>query len=63
MWMNNQKNDKKKSISEKYSKYVHIGEKRAMKEFPVIKKILRNPEIQKELKLSKEEIEFVEERN
>lgn len=59
IWMNNQKNEKKKSISEKFSKYVHIGEKRAMNEFPVIRIILKNPEIQKELKLTEEEIEFV----
>ncbi len=59
IWMNNQKNEKKKSISEKFSKYVHVGLKRAMNEFPVIRIILKNPEIQKELKLSEEEIEFV----
>ncbi|MBI2042845.1 replication factor C large subunit [Candidatus Pacearchaeota archaeon] len=60
IWLNNQKNEKKKSIAGKYASFVHIGEKRAMNEFPVIKNILRNPEIQKELKLSEEEIEFVE---
>ena len=60
IWLNNQKNEKKKSISQKYANHVHIGEKRAMNEFPVIKNILKNPEIQKELRLSEEEIEFVE---
>ncbi|MEK6842754.1 MAG: replication factor C large subunit [Nanoarchaeota archaeon] len=63
IWLNNQKNEKKKSIAGKYASYVHIGEKRAMNEFPVIKYILKNPEIQKELRLSEEEIEFVERGN
>src|SRR3989338_3345158 len=60
IWMNNQKNLQKKSISSKYSKYVHIGGKRAMKEFPIIKNIIKsNPQIQKELKLSEDEIEYL----
>jgi replication factor C large subunit len=60
IWLNNQKTVYKKSISQKYSSYVHIGQKRAMAEFPVIKQILKmNPEIQKELKLEEPEIEFL----
>jgi len=60
MWMNNQRTIKKKSIAEKYAAYVHVGKKRAMREFPVIKQILENPEIRKELKLSEEEIGYLE---
>ena len=61
IWLNNLRTAKKKSIAQKYSKYVHVGEKRAMKEFPLIKKILiSNPKIQKELRLSDEEIEYLE---
>ncbi|PIN89707.1 hypothetical protein COU57_05545 [Candidatus Pacearchaeota archaeon CG10_big_fil_rev_8_21_14_0_10_32_14] len=61
IWMNNQKNLKKKTICSKYAKYVHIGEKRAMHEFPVIEKIINsNPAIKKELKLSDEEIAYLE---
>jgi replication factor C large subunit len=60
IWLNNQKTVFKKTISQKYSRYVHIGQKRAMSEFPVIKQILKaNPEIQKELKLDESEIEFL----
>jgi replication factor C large subunit len=60
IWLNNQKTVYKKTISQKYSSYVHIGQKRAMSEFPTIKQILRsNPEIQKELKLEEPEIEYL----
>lgn len=60
IWLNNQRTAKKKSISEKYAAYVHVGTKRAMHEFPVIKQILiSNPQIQKELKLSEEEVEYL----
>jgi len=60
IWLNNQRTIKKKSISIKYAKCVHVGEKRAMKEFPVIKQILKNKKIRQELKLSDEEIEYLE---
>jgi len=60
IWMNNQKTAQKKSICEKYSEHVHISKKRAMSEFPVIKQIIKsNPEIQKELKLEEEEINYL----
>jgi len=60
IWMNNQKTMKKKSIAKKYARYVHVGEKRAMKEFPVIKLILKsNPKTQEELKLTPEEIDYI----
>jgi replication factor C large subunit len=62
IWLNNQRTIKKKSIAQKYSRYVHVGEKRAMKEFPIIKMIINsNPQIQKELKLSEEELEYLKE--
>jgi replication factor C large subunit len=60
MWLNNRRIEKKKTISKKYSRYVHVGEKRALKEFPTIKQFLLKPEIQKELKLSEDEIEYLE---
>ncbi len=61
IWMNNQKNAKKKTIASKYASHVHIGEKRAMFEFPVIEKIINsNTQIKKDLKLSDEEIEYLE---
>ncbi len=60
IWLNNQQIMKKKSITEKYAQYVHVGKKRALNEFPIIKQILRNEEIRKELRLSDEEIEYLE---
>jgi replication factor C large subunit len=60
IWMNNQKTIQKKSIAGKYSEFVHVSKRRAMSEFPVIKQILKsNPAVQKELKLSEEEIEYI----
>ena len=59
MWMNNQKTEKKKSIAVKYANYVHVGEKRAVAEFSMIKPFLMNPEVQKELKLSEEEVAYL----
>lgn len=59
IWLNNRKIEKKKSIAKKYARYVHVGEKRALKEFSIIKSFLINPQIQKELKLSEDEIEYL----
>ena len=60
IWLNNQRTFKKKSIAKKYARYVHVGEKRAMNEFPTIKNIINsNPTIQKELRLDGEEIEYL----
>ncbi len=60
IWLNNQRTAKKKSIAKKYAQYVHVGQKRAMNEFPIVKQILKNPEARKELKLTEEEIEYLE---
>jgi replication factor C large subunit len=60
IWLNNQKMEKKKTISKKYARYAHCSTKRAMMDFPVIKNILKSSKVQKELKLSEEEISFLE---
>lgn len=60
IWLHNQRTIHKKSIAQKYAHYVHVGEKRALNEFPILKEIIKsNPKIQKELRLSPEEIEYV----
>ena len=60
IWLNNQKTAKKKSIAKKYAAYVHVGFKRAMKEFPVIKQIIKaNSDIQKELRLDEDELTYL----
>ncbi len=60
IWLNNQRTMKKKSIAQKYAKYVHVGYKRAMNEFPIVKQIIKsNPSIAKELKLNEEEVGYL----
>lgn len=60
IWMNNRKTEKKKSISKKYARYTHVGLKRAMQEFSVLKPIIKNNiKIQKELGLSEDEIAYL----
>ncbi len=60
IWLNNQKTAKKKTISQKYARYVHCSTKRAMRDFPLIKNIiLSNPITTKNLNLTDEEIDFI----
>lgn len=64
IWLNNQKTAKRKSITQKYSKLVHVGEKRALHEYPIIKNIIKsNEKIQDELKLNEEEVAYLMEKN
>jgi replication factor C large subunit len=60
IWLQNQKYAKKKTIAAKYAKFVHISKKRAMKEFFLLPLIL-NKEARKTLKLSEDEIKFLDE--
>lgn len=61
IWLNNQRTIKKKSISQKYAKHVHINQKKALQEFHLIKMIINsNPEIKKQLKLTDDEIIYLE---
>lgn len=59
IWMNNQKIEKKKSIAKKFARLVHCSSKRAMRDFALLKPVLQQPEIQRQLKLSEEEIDFL----
>jgi len=59
IWLHNRKVEKKKSIAQKYARYVHVGLKRAMNEFPLIKEFLKNPFIQNELRLTTDEIDYL----
>ena len=59
IWLNNQKTFKKKSIAEKYARKTHVGQKRIMFEWEEVKNILKNPIVQKELKLDEEEISYL----
>lgn len=60
IWLNNQRTAKKKSIAKKYAAHVHVGQKRALREFPVIKQIIKsNLEIQKELRIDEDELAYL----
>jgi replication factor C large subunit len=59
IWLNNQKIAKKKSISQKYARYVHCSSKRAMRDFNLLKPILKQADVQKKLKMSEDEVEYI----
>jgi len=59
IWLNNQRIAKKKTIARKYASMVHCSIKRALRDFSVLKPILKNPKIQEKLDLSPEEIDYL----
>lgn len=59
IWLQNQRAAKKKTICEKYAKQCHVSIKKAMKEFLLIRQIINNPVAIKELKLTEEEIDYL----
>ncbi len=59
IWLNNQKHAKRKTISQKMAAKTHVGEKRILSEWNEVKNILKNPQIQKQLKLDEDEISYV----
>jgi len=60
IWLANRIYAHRKSISEKYAHLVHIGGKRAAREFPVIRQIINSSlDIQKQLKLTEEELAYL----
>lgn len=59
IWMNNQRTVQKKSIARKYAELVHCSVKRAMRDFELIRPVIKQENVQKQLKLSEEEIAFI----
>jgi len=59
IWLNNQKIVRKKTIAKKYAKLVHCSTKRIMRDFSLLKPILKQEDVQKKLKLSEEEVEYL----
>jgi replication factor C large subunit len=59
IWLNNQKIAKKKTIAKKYGHLVHCSTRRVMRDFSILKPILQNVGIQKQLRLSDEEVAFL----
>tara|TARA_Y100000310_G_C20591390_1_gene768225 strand:+ start:252 stop:1424 length:1173 start_codon:yes stop_codon:yes gene_type:complete len=60
IWLNNQKIAKKKTIAQKYARLTHCSTKRAMRDFNIIKPIIQKESVQKILKLSDDEIAFLQ---
>jgi hypothetical protein len=60
IWLQNQRALKKKTICEKYARHAHISVKTAMKDFMLLKIILKNEKIRKDLDLSSEEIIYLD---
>lgn len=59
IWLNNQKTAKKKTIAQKYAKHVHCSFKRVMRDFELLKPIMQKAEVQKQLNLEQDEIDFL----
>jgi len=59
IWLNNQKHAKRKTIAAKVAAKTHTGQKRILSEWNEIKNILKNPAIQKQLKLEVDEISYI----
>jgi replication factor C large subunit len=60
IWLQNQRAAKKKSICLKYAKHCHISSKTAMKDFMLLKIILQKNKIRENLKLTEEEIFYLD---
>jgi len=59
IWLHNQKTEKKKTIAKKYARLVHCSLKRVMRDFDLLRPILKQPGVQTQLKLSEEEMDFL----
>ena len=60
IWLQNQRAAKKKTICQKCAKHCHISTKTAMKDFMLLKMILQGTGIRGELKLSEDEIAYLD---
>jgi len=59
IWLNNKKRAKRKTIAEKMAEKTHVGQKRILSQWNEVKNILKNPEVQKQLKLDSDEINYI----
>ena len=60
IWLQNQRSAKKKSICQKYAKVCHISTKTAMRDFLLLRVILQNVKIREELKLTEDEVVYLD---
>ena len=59
IWIANEQNKNKNTIIAKYAKRIHCSKKKAMKEFYLVKHILKNDKLQAKLDLSEQEIAYI----
>ena len=59
IWLNNQKQVRKKSIAKKYAKFVHCSLRRVMRDFNLLKPIMNQESVITKLDLSEDEIDFL----
>lgn len=60
IWLQNQRAAKKKTICQKYARLTHTSTKGAMKNWLLIREILKNPKVREGLKLSSDEVEYLD---
>ncbi|MBM3230446.1 replication factor C large subunit [Candidatus Pacearchaeota archaeon] len=59
IWQHNQKIIQKKSIAKKYALYAHCSIPRALRDFEIIRHIIKQPGVQEQLKLNEDEVAFL----
>lgn len=59
IWLNNQKIAKKKTIARKYASFVHCSMKRVLRDWDLVKPILKQADVQRKLKMSEEEVGYL----
>jgi replication factor C large subunit len=59
IWLHNQKTLQKKTIAKKYARMVHCSLKRIMRDFDILRPIMKKPIVQQQLKLSEEEMDYL----
>lgn len=59
IWLNNQKIAKKKTIALKLARHTHCSTKQALRDFKLLTPILQQPNVQQQLRLSDDEIDFI----
>lgn len=63
IYLTNQRYAKKKTIAKKYAHYVHCSSKEVLRDFELIKPIIKQEDVQNKLKFSEEEVAFVKSLN
>ena len=59
IWLHNQKTEKKKTIAKKYARLVHCSLKRVMRDFDLLRPVMKKPEVQKQMQISDEELDYL----